>query len=627
MCGIIGVLRRSSSSPILTAKHLDLLRHRGPDDRGIYSNGRVSLGHTRLSIIDLSPLGAQPMTYMDGRYVITFNGEIYNYLELRDELSQLGYPFASRSDTEVILAAYHHYGPKCVERFRGMFAFAIWDVLEQRLFLARDRCGERPLIYWRNEDQFIFASEFKALLPLLPAKPALDPAVVDMYMHFQYVPEPFTLLQDVRKLPRAHRMIIRADTWEAEPECYWRFEEVAPLEGDPAFLIRNAIEEAVILTLRSDVPVAVPLSGGIDSGAIAAVASRHYGEPMHTFSVGYPGRPEYDEREQAVELAKSLGLIWHEIELPTEDFTKDFPAFVRAMDEPIADPAAFAHYAVPKAAAEQGIKVLLGGIGGDELFWGYPWARDCVSINEKYRYGIRLPVFIRKILASGLLNHLPNWPAEATEQWKYAVHPHTPQEQLLFYETTPDFRKAFSLKRQWYGEAMRRVARDAPFIPTTLQLGGKKDIPLQVLRLLFDTWLVSNCLSLGDRISMAAGVETRLPFLDYKLIELVMSLRKASPDHMCGHKAWMRMALKGVLPDEVLNRPKRGFQPPVWEWLSGVVVRYRELLEGGHLVRSGILSALGAADIINNGTNDWPVCFLAYKFVLAECWCREFLDN
>ncbi|HYA42158.1 MAG TPA: asparagine synthase (glutamine-hydrolyzing) [Syntrophobacteraceae bacterium] len=632
MCGILGVLQRyPSGSRAFSLERLALLRHRGPDGQGIYSDDRVALGHTRLSIIDLSQLGAQPMFYADKRYVITYNGEIYNYLELREDLSCEGFTFSSRSDTEVILAAYHAYGPGCVERFRGMFAFGIWDSAEQKLFLARDRCGERPLIYWRDEESLIFASEIKALLPLMPSIPALDPAPVDMYLHFQYVPEPFTPLAGMHKLPAAHTLTVCSLDWNASPKCYWDF-EWEPGENNSIGNIREELEKSVTLMLRSDVPIGVALSGGIDSGCVATLASRHYPQPMHAFCVGYPGRPAYDEREDAKALANELGMIFHEVELPVDDFLEFFPQLVRIMDEPLADYSAFGHYSVPKAASELGIKVMLSGLGGDELFWGYPWVAKAVSINLLRASLSDYPFFmeiIRSPVFSPILKHFIKWRLlprswrDVMRKLSASCFSKTPEDQLVFMTNTGDFDDAFQLKADCYGEAMTAVPADAPFMPTK----GVPNLPdksgLAVLRLLFRTWLVSNCLTLSDRVSMAVGVETRLPFLDHRLIELVMRLRRGTPDHQLGHKAGLRQVLEGVLPEEVLNRPKRGFQPPEWKWLSSVVSKYGQDLCGGKLEAAGIVSRKGTKALLANfASQGWPTLFFAYKLVLLEQWLR-----
>jgi asparagine synthase (glutamine-hydrolysing) len=639
MCGILGrVYRQPGRRGPLSQKDLAPLAHRGPDGSGVFANEHVQFGHTRLAIIDLSEGGRQPMSLDSGRFVVTYNGEIYNFLELRQELEALGERFHSRSDTEVLLVAYKVWGKHCVRRFRGMFAFALWDNERKAIFLARDRCGEKPLIFHRSADCIVFGSEMKAVVPLLGARPQLDCAVVDMYLHYQYVPEPFTLLQGIQKLPAGHTLFVPLDDWHAQPERYWDIEQIAaglPDAGrgaDPLSTIREGIEDAVTLTLRSDVPVGVALSGGIDSGLIAALAQKHYPEPMHAFCVGYPGRPAYDERSQARALAESLGMIVHEIELPVDRFVSFFPELVRVMDEPIADPAAYGHYSVPRAAAERGIKVLLTGIGGDELFWGYPWVAETVIANQLLRdapllralalwasapgvrqlidrYGrhSRLPAFVSRWL--GILLKLSNTTS--------------PPGQLRFYMATPDFRDAFGLKERVYGPAMKALPANGPFRPTDIGARAPDEIPAAIIRLLFDTWLASNCLTLADRVSMSVGVESRLPFLDSGLIERVMALRAHNPDHRMGQKYWLRAASKPILPEEVLKRPKAGFQPPVQEWLSGVVAAHGGALRHGWLEESGIVCAAGVESALSEtAARSWPSLFFAYKLVLLETWCQ-----
>ena len=242
MCGIVGALskERIQGDPIENVLHL--LSHRGPDDRGLYKSSHVHLGHTRLSILDLSFSGHQPMSYLDERFWVTFNGEIYNYIELREQLIHLGYQFRSQTDTEVLVAAYAEWGEACLLKLRGMFAFSIWDTQQQRLFLARDRVGEKPLFYWYDHQTLYFASELKALLALLPCRPELDVTAVEQYLYYQYVPEPFTPLVGIFKFPAAHYMMVQRDSWEITQQRYWSLEQAEPVEGNPETLIRQELD-------------------------------------------------------------------------------------------------------------------------------------------------------------------------------------------------------------------------------------------------------------------------------------------------------------------------------------------------------------------------------------------------
>lgn len=640
MCGILGIVNRSAQRRhSLSDSDLARIAHRGPDGSGVFTDEHVQLGHVRLSIIDLTDAGHQPMLSHEGRYVVTFNGEIYNYLELKGELELLGERFIGHSDTEVLLSAYKVWGTDCVKRFLGMFAFVIWDKNEHTVFIARDRCGEKPLFFYFDENRFVFGSELKAVIPLLGFTPSLNVSAVDKYLHYQYVPEPDTLLEGIHKLAAGHFMVIGLSDWKVEPKRYWSvettsYESNSYVSGlDPLTAIRDGLEDAVKLTLRSDVPVGIALSGGIDSGAIAVLAQRNYVQPMHAFCVGYPGRPKYDERAQAKALADSLGMIVHEVELPTNNFVDFFPELVKILDEPIADPAAFGHYSVPRAAADQGIKVLLSGIGGDEIFWGYHWVTQSVRLNQlvaKHPSIQMLACWASSETAQQFLIKVAGYPHahKTIRHWADILQkvgdPHNADHQDIFYMLALDFRDAFYVKKAIYGPSMQCLTKQMLYKPTETQDRLIEKIPAHAIRMLFDTWLVSNCLSLGDRVSMAVGVETRMPFLDARLIELVMSLRLKNPDHELGQKEWLRTALKGIVPDEVLKRPKAGFQPPVREWLSGVVKKYIEIIRDGQLVKSGVL-AKDKIDFICKELpkQGWREMYFAYKLVLLEMWYQK----
>jgi len=640
MCGILGVIHRQPAERSdLSAAGLNRLAHRGPDGSGVFTDRHVQLGHLRLSILDLTDAGHQPMLDIGHRYVVTFNGEIYNYLELKAELQALGCTFTGGSDTEVLLAAYATWGTHCVDRFLGMFAFVIWDTFEKTVFMARDRCGEKPLYYHLNSERLTFASELKALLPLLPERPKLNPTIVDQYLHYQYVPEPSTLLEGVHKLPAGFRAHISLSDWSINLKQYWDVEtadthvQKSDLSEDPLVAIRGRLEDAIKLTLRSDVPVGIALSGGIDSGAIAVIAQKNYPEPMHAFCVGYPGRPVYDERQQARALAESLGMIVHEVELPVNSFVDFFPELIRIMDEPIADPAAFGHYSVPKAAADEGIKVLLSGIGGDEVFWGYHWVKKSIELTElgdKHSSLKFLRMWAASNVAQDFLIKVASYPhAHASiRRWADTLQkladPNNARNQPIFYMLALDFGDAFHVKGKVYGPAMRGLAKESVYAPTDIGARTIAQVPAAAIKMLFDTWLVSNCLSLGDRVSMGVGVETRMPFLDARLIELVMALRLQSPDHHFGQKAWLRQALRGVVPDDVLKRPKAGFQPPVREWISGVVTKYVDLLRDGQLAHEGILDAKGIEFLCKYfHEQGWPQKYFTYKLILLEMWYQK----
>ena len=636
MCGIVGALLGNPEQDVNLKSALQQLRHRGPDDQGIWSERHIHLGHTRLSILDLSPLGHQPMSYQDGRFWITFNGEIYNYLELRQELLSLGHRFVSQTDTEVLLAAYSEWGTSCLNKLRGMFAFGIWDRETRTLFLARDRVGEKPLYYWADSSTLYFASELKALISLLPQIPKLDPIAVDLYLHYLFVPEPRTPLVGVSKLQAGHYLLIDCETFEIKPTRYWSLEQIEAIEGEPVELIRQELNRSIELTLRSDVPVGVALSGGIDSSAIAALAAHQSQDTLQAFSIGYPGRPAYDERDQAQELAGSLGLPLFDIELRTEDLVDFFPGLVAATDDPIADIAAYGHYSVTKLAAEHGVKVMLTGIGGDELFWSYfteqaqltqqkqqflqhstvpEWAWASVAqmashpLYQRVALSRKVPKSIRSLLSQGLEM------SQLTLQYP---------QQAIFYDRYLEFQEAQRYGNKLYTQQVAAAIPERnPYHLFEFNLRNCPDIPIQICQLVFDTWLVSECLSLGDRVSMASSVETRLPLLDYKLVELVIGLRKRQPDHNLGHKFWFKSALKGILSDDVLNRPKRGFQPPTQEWMEAIVCKYMSWLDTGYLVQLNIIAADYLRKMIDNFEQERQHTWMLYTLLNLETWYRK----
>jgi asparagine synthase (glutamine-hydrolysing) len=645
MCGIAGVLAAEGGPGEADRRALGAalgrLCHRGPDDEGTFADAGLLLGHRRLSILDLSPAGHQPMASPDGRFVVTFNGEIYNYLELRAELAGAGFAFHTGTDTEVLLAAFARWGRGCLARLRGMFALALWDRRERTLFLARDRVGEKPLYWWRDGARFAFASEMRGLLELLPARPALAPDAVDQFLHWQYVVEPATLLQGVRRLPAGHSLTLGPGAWDAAPEPYWELERAAPLERDPVEALGTVLDEAVTLTLRSDAPVGVALSGGLDSGVIAAIAARRR-EGIAAFTVGYPGARDFDERAQAQALARALGIPWYSAELSTAEFADAFPALVAAQDEPIADVAAYGHFAVARLAAEHGVKVLLTGIGGDELFFGYPWVREALRLSRlklaaraRGGAGRRSVARMKRAVVAGPAVHVVanrRLPAG----WREAVHRFLDPGKLdlehpdewVFQQLDYHWAPAERFTRALYGDAFRaRLAPRAAYAPMR-GLDAATEPAVAVARLLFDTWLVCNCLDLGDRVSMAASVEARIPLLDARLVETVIGLWKAGrSDDALGHKLWLRAVARRWLPPEVLDRPKRGFVTPTAEWMAAVNARYGRRLEGGALVEAGVLDGGRLRRWLARAPEGLHRSFFQYKLTLLELWTRRVLHG
>ena len=645
MCGIAGILSRRPGDPADEERRvraaLARLRHRGPDDEGLCRSGGLVLGHRRLSILDLSPAGHQPMATGDGRFVCSLNGEIYNYLELRAELAAHGHAFRTGTDTEVLLAAFAQWGSGAIARFRGQFAVAVWDETRRRLILARDRVGEKPLHYWRDGDRLVFASEIKALLELMPSRPPLSPDAIDVYLHYQFVIEPETLLQGVRKLPAGSTLEIDADTWDAGPTRYWSLPAVPPIEGDPVERMRAALDEAVNLTLRSDAPVGVALSGGLDSGLIAAMASRKRGD-LTAFTVGYPGAHAFDERGAARDLAKSLGIPWHGAELPTSDVVAAFPRMVELLDEPIADVAAYGHYSVSKLAAEHGVKVLLTGIGGDELFFGYGWMRRAVQLSRLKLDALRAQsalVNARARIMRALMRHSPllalltnhrlpvGWRDFFDRQFDAGRLDLDRPGEWIFYQLDYHWDPAESFAARVYSPAF--AASLTPRAPYRL-MDGLSDAAVPEIALtskLFDSWLVSNCLDLGDRVSMASSVETRVPLLEAGVIDAAIGLWRAGRrDDAQGHKTWLRAVARDYLPREYVDRPKLGFITPTVEWTQAVNARYGAQVYDGALARAGVVDPDRLRAWLGGGRGIRRD-FLMYKLTLLELWCRIVRDG
>ncbi|MET0650090.1 MAG: asparagine synthase (glutamine-hydrolyzing) [Pyrinomonadaceae bacterium] len=636
MCGISGIISRDGVTQADRAQVASMSRalvHRGPDDSGGFDARHVALASRRLSIIDLGG-GRQPLYNEDRTLALVANGEIYNHVELRRRLETRGHRFGTGSDCEAILHAYAEFGVDCVKHLRGMFAFALWDDARRRLVLARDPLGEKPLYLYEREGRLLFASEMKALLRSGEVPFELDPESVDLYFHYQYVPEPRTAVRGVRKLDAAHLLVVKVEPWRVEERCYWRMEDAPPLEGDAPALIREQLEEVGALVTRADVPVGVALSGGLDSSAVAAVAARQRPGALHAFSVGYPGRPEgLDERDEASALARHLGLPFHEVEVETEEVVDFFPELNYWRDDPVADYSGHAYYVVMRKAREEGVPVMLQGQGGDELFWGYPHLRRAAleSFEKETLHGGGLMASLGYLApaAPAALSGagLSAWARDlggARSGWRrMRGHRASPAGRLVFYDISPDFRAAAEGVGSLYGETFAEQLREgSPSSLFTLPLPWPR-VDVALTRLVSDTYLRGNGVAQGDRLGMASSVEMRLPLLDRRLVETVVGLRKARTDVRLAPKAWLKSAVEGLLPEWVLRRPKRGFAPPVGEWHRALFDAHGESLRGGRLVQSGVLKP-EAADLLARGSYPEGLTSpLSFKALVLEQWCRR----
>ena len=634
MCGIAGIISQAPLTPAeidSVRKENSKLTHRGPDGSGEFLDSHVMLAMRRLSIIDLDG-GWQPLYNEDRTLTLVANGEIYNFVELRERLERQGHRFNTHSDCETILHLYEEHGLDFVQHLRGMFAFALWDSKHRKLIVARDRMGEKPVYVYETNGRVLFPSEMKALLAsgLVPFE--LDPTAVNLYFHYQYVPEPLTPLKGVRKLDAASMLVVDLDPWRVEERRYWRMEDAPPLEGYPATLIREQLETVSEIVIRSDVPVGIALSGGLDSSAIAALAARKYPGSMRAFSVGYPGGLENDERADARALANELGMPFHDVELATSEMVSFFPELVYLRDDPIADIAGFGYYSVMKLAREHNVPVVLQGQGGDELFWGYSWVQAAAHASARKLQRTNSPVgalpqYVDLNLPGGLSRmQLGEWVhglGGLRRSWESLKRDQTSApDQMVFYDLVPDFLTSISETRKIYSRSFseRINGRGATSLFTFDRPWPNIDVTLT--RLICDTYLRENGVTQGDRLGMASSIEMRLPLLDHRLVETVIGLRKAHTDVDQPPKAWFKAALKDVLPEAVINRRKRGFSPPVMEWHRALFAAYGDSLTDGYLYQCGALTRESAQQLSSGPFPANSTTPLSFKALVLEQWCR-----
>ena len=569
MCGIAGFVLAKP-----TPERADILRamgqaiaHRGPDDAGFLevdtADGRyhVGLAHRRLSIIDLAT-GHQPIGNEDGSVQIVFNGEIYNFQPLREQLIALGHRFATASDTETIVHAYEQWGEACVGHFRGMFAFAIWDAARERLFLARDRYGKKPLFFHERDGTLLFASEIKGLLAVPEVVAEADTAAIWDYFSYRYVPGPRTLFNDIRKLgPGCYavweRGVLTETRYYRVPDSLPRRAPAAPADPVTGFL--DQLDEAVRIRMISDVPFGAFLSGGLDSSAVVGLMARHASLPVKTFSVGFK-EGAYSELRYAAEIAEQFKTEHHELTVSVNQVMELLPALVRFRDAPVAEPSDIPIFLLAQEARKT-VKMVLTGEGSDEFLGGYP-KHVYENLAQPYQ---RLPGWLR----SGVLE-----PAVCALPYRFQ-RAKTAIVNLgldAFEQRMPRWFGALSEK-----ERAHLVALD-PLPPgrnQAMHAAGEGDTPMRRI-LSFDqtSWLPDNLLERGDRMTMAASLEARMPFMDHQLADYVSGLPDRYRVRGKVTKWVLREAMKRMLPASILERPKVGFRVPVNEWFRGPMREY-----------------------------------------------------
>ncbi|MCU1262609.1 MAG: asparagine synthase (glutamine-hydrolyzing) [Bryobacterales bacterium] len=569
MCGIAGFVSNSASTdpsayPRLVRRMTEEIAHRGPDDTGVFCDSHAALGHRRLSIIDLSA-GRQPMFNEAGNLSIIYNGEVYNHADLRPELEANGHVYRSHCDTETILHAYEQYGPDCVTRFRGMFAFAIWDSTSRTLFCARDRLGIKPLYYYSDGSLFAFASEIKALLAHPEISARFEASLLPEYLSFGYTSGEHTLFQGIRKLMPGHTLRISVDGFQPEIRQYWQLPVTqTPIERSSEEWIaecRRLLEESVRLRLMSDVPLGMFLSGGLDSSAIAAIMQRMVPEPIKTFAVGY-SEAQFSELSYARDVARRIGADHREVVIGMDEFFNTLPNMIWHEDEPVSWPSSVSLYHVSALAAKT-VKVVLTGEGSDELFAGYGRYRYQLMNHEHMRvYGL-VPAGVRSFIRSQIARS-PLLGANLRRKLKHTVLGRTDDLQSLYLE---NFYGAFSAHDvgALVGPGHESAAAYAAFVRHF------EDVPhLPYLeRLLYadkKTYLVE-LLMKQDQMSMAASIESRVPFLDHHFVEFASQVPSGLKLRGKTGKYILKEAVTDLLPAAIIHRTKMGFPTPLRQWL------------------------------------------------------------
>jgi asparagine synthase (glutamine-hydrolysing) len=632
MCGICGLVGKADEQ--LIQKMLASIAHRGPDDEGIYiaesaNSERVGLGHRRLSIIDLSPAGHEPMSDAQGEIWLTYNGEIYNFKEIRKELEKRGHKFKSESDAEVVIYAYREWGLNALAMFNGMFAFAIWDARNNSLLLARDRLGIKPVYYANTPSGFAFASEIKAILEIPNFKREVDLESLNQFLSFLWTPDPDTMFYGVKKLPPAHFLIYQ--NGHAEVRQYWdlEFNEDDSLsETDWVERVREQVERSVRAQMIADVPLGAFLSGGVDSSSIVSLMTGMVSQKVTTYTFGFKSEDlRYDILEDDVKYAREIGA-----KLET-DYHESFfepqvmdllPKLVYHMDEPIADPAAITSYLICKAARER-LTVLLSGMGGDEVFAGYP-RHIAVKIAEAYNL---IPSFISRPLVEAMPASMPGrFNSVFRNTKKLARSAALPlRERYLGYCTY--FKE--DEKAKLYSDAMNAATLDFNALAAHQKYFDKvadEDFVNQMLYVDMKTFLPCLNLTYTDKTSMAASMEVRVPLLDHELVEMAARIPARLKIKGLTRKYVLKKAAEKWLPRNIIYRKKAGFSAPLRSWLQKDLRQMVEdLLSESNIKQRGYFDYAEVRRLIDDnlaGREDNGLKI--FQLLTLELWHRQFID-
>jgi asparagine synthase (glutamine-hydrolysing) len=599
MCGICGIYHFSREAEVdgsEVRRMNEQIIHRGPDEDGFYLNGRIGLAMRRLSIVDLAG-GQQPISNEDGTIWIVFNGEIYNFPDLKQDLERRGHHFKTRSDTEAIVHAYEEFGVDCPTKLNGMFAFAIWDTRQQRLFISRDRIGKKPLYYYKDRERLVFGSELKSLLQAKNIPRMVSPTALDLYLTFEYIPAPHTIFQDIYKLPAGHSLVIN-DKGRTEIRQYWdlHFRENGYHKRDLEKGLLELLQDAVKIRLMSDVPLGAFLSGGIDSSCVVALMAQVMKEPVKTFSIGFE-EGSYNELNYARQMARHFKTDHKEF-IIRPNALELTEKLVKHLDEPLGDFSIFPTYLVSKMARDY-VTVVLSGDGGDELFAGY----ETYIADLTYRQYRKIPAVVRNHVLLPVTMKLP-----PTEKKKGVINRVKRfVEGTRYPEDLQHVRWMMFLadeeKNRLYGNAMIDLRSQHHAYEFIRQHFAKADSQDDVNRQLYvdiKTYLCDDIMVKVDRMSMATSLEARAPFLDYRVVEYAATIPSSLKIRGTKTKYILKKAMANLLPPEIVNRGKEGFSIPIKNWLRQELRSMMlEILSPSRIRRDGFFNADYVQKLVN----------------------------
>jgi asparagine synthase (glutamine-hydrolysing) len=590
MCGICGIYDISSVGvdKSLLKRMCDVMNYRGPDDEGYYTNGSIGLGMRRLSVIDLHT-GKQPIHNENQTIWIVFNGEIYNFPVLRAELERKGHRFYTHTDTEAIVHLYEEYKESCVTKLNGMFSFALWDDNKKLLMIARDRLGEKPLYYSSINGKIIFGSEIKCILQSEDYSKEIDYESLDSYFTYLYIPAPRTIFKDIKKLLPGHIMLLQNNNIKIFK--YWEVEYNIERNNSIEYFKETFLEkfrDAVKIRLISDVPLGALLSGGIDSSAIVAIMSEYSSKPVETFNIGYGEEGAYyDEREYAEIVSKRFETSHHEFILKP-DISKLVPEIIKYFDEPFADSSAIPNYYVSQMT-KQYVTVALSGLGGDEIAGGYERYIGIILL----KYYKKIPKHFREKVIAKLVSVLPDSKkgSRFVDRAKRFVNTGVLPVEEAYFNYISSFKS--NQKESLYSEQLKnklRMQKAKEIFDEYFSYHDNLDILNRILFADIKMYLTDDLLTLTDRMSMAHSLEMRVPFIDYNLVEFMASVPPEMKIKGLTKKYLLKKAFKNILPEDILNRKKRGFTAPLSVWLRDELTSYlRSIISKEKILKTGLL--------------------------------------